>query len=160
MAANPIRPAADRPGLRIVRSYPVAAEKIWRAWTDPQALSAWFGPGDRHSVSLADVDLRLGGRWCIIRFRTGDCEEHEVGGMYETVEPLRQLAFSWAWRTTPERVSRVALALRAVDSGTELGKLLHEHFFDQAAADNHKRGWPPPSPSWTPGSRPTEGAQP
>jgi uncharacterized protein YndB with AHSA1/START domain len=27
------------------RLYPVAPEKVWRAWTDPQALSRGFGPG-------------------------------------------------------------------------------------------------------------------
>ena len=38
------RPATDeKPSLRLERRYPVAPEKVWRAWTDPKALSAWFG---------------------------------------------------------------------------------------------------------------------
>jgi uncharacterized protein YndB with AHSA1/START domain len=51
-----------------------------------------------------------------------------------------RLSFSWAWQSTPERVSRVSIALRAVEGGTELD-FVHDRFFDQAARDNHERGW-------------------
>jgi uncharacterized protein YndB with AHSA1/START domain len=129
----------EKPELRLVRRYPVAPEKVWRAWTDPQALSAWFGPGETNSVTLAELDVREGGRWRI-RFRTQDGEVHEVSGRYEAVEPVRRLVFSWAWSSTPERVSRVTVALRAVPEGTELD-FLHERFFDEAARDGHRRGW-------------------
>jgi uncharacterized protein YndB with AHSA1/START domain len=85
------------------------------------------------------VDLRPGGRWRIC-FTSQDGESHEVGGTYETIDPHRRLVFSWAWHTTPERVSRVTVALQAVDGGTEL-ELLHERFVDAIARDNHLRGW-------------------
>jgi uncharacterized protein YndB with AHSA1/START domain len=132
-------PLAEKAELHLSRHYPVAAEKVWRAWTDPQALSQWFGPGDVGSVLAAAIDLRSGGAWRI-RFRTQDGEVHEVGGIYQEVEPLRRLVFSWAWHSTPERVSLVTLSLRGVDGGTELD-LRHTRFFDEAAATNHRRGW-------------------
>lgn len=137
MAQSPT--ARQQPELRITRRYGVDAAKVWRAWTEPQALSQWFGPGEPNSVTLAEIDLRPGGRYRI-RFHTPDGEQHEVSGAYEEVEPLRRLVFSWAWRSTPERVSRVSIALRTVDGGTELD-FRHERFFDQAARDNHLRGW-------------------
>lgn len=133
------RTAAERPQLRLQRTYPVAPEKVWRAWTDPQALSAWFGPGDMESVTQAELDVRPGGRYRI-RFQTPDGEQHEVGGTYEVVEPLRRLVFSWAWHTTPERVSRVTVRLEPVPGGTELD-FVHEQFFDEAARTSHARGW-------------------
>ena len=71
-----------RAELRITRRYPASPEKVWRAWTEPQALSAWFGPGDTNSVVIAELDVRPGGKYRI-RFRTPDGEEHEVGGVYE-----------------------------------------------------------------------------
>lgn len=86
---------AEKPSLRLVRRYPVAPEKVWRAWTDPRALSAWFGPGEANSVTLAELDVRAGGRYRI-RFHTPDGEEHEVAGSYEAVEPPRRLVFNWA----------------------------------------------------------------
>jgi uncharacterized protein YndB with AHSA1/START domain len=140
MATRP-EPAAheQEPRLRIVRRYPVAPETVWRAWTDPQALSRWFGPGKVNSVTLADLDVREGGRYHI-RFATPDGETHDVSGVYQAVEPHRKLVFSWAWKSTPERVSRVTLLFCAIDGGTELD-FLHERFFDRDAADRHTRGW-------------------
>lgn len=139
MATGPDSALEGRPQLRIGRRYPVPPEKVWRAWTDPRALSQWFGPGDVQSVTLAELDVRVGGAYRI-RFRTPDGEEHGVSGVYEEVIENRRLVFSWAWQSTPERVSRVAIELRAVEGGTEL-RFLHDRFFDQAARDNHERGW-------------------
>ena len=133
------RPVGERPQLRLTRRYPVAPAQVWRAWTDSQALSAWFGPGEPGSVDLAELDVRPGGRYRI-RFHTPDGERHEVSGSYEQVQAPELLVFSWAWHSTPERVSRVTLRLRAVPGGTELD-FLQERFFDQAARDGHERGW-------------------
>ena len=54
--------------------------------------------------------------------------------------PNQKLVFTWAWHTTPERESQVTVTLRPDGGGTML-TLLHEKFFDQAAADGHTRGW-------------------
>ena len=101
----------EPPRLSIHRSYPVAPEKVWRAWTDPQALTRWFGPGEPDSVTLAEVDLRVGGRYHVVFF-TRDGEEHDVSGVYLKVVPQRKLVFSWAWKSTPARVSQVSIELR------------------------------------------------
>jgi uncharacterized protein YndB with AHSA1/START domain len=63
-----------------------------------------------------------------------------VGGEYQEVTPPSRLVFSWAFHTTPERISRISITLRAVPGGTEL-TFVHDHFFDQQARDNHERGW-------------------
>lgn len=139
MAKRPAAELADKPRLHITRRYPVSRQKVWRAWTDPQALSCWFGPGEPNSVTLAEMDVRKGGRYHI-RFRTPDGEEHAVSGEYQEVVEHERLSFSWAWQSTPERVSRVAISLTAVDGGTVLD-FVHDSFFDQAARDNHERGW-------------------
>lgn len=129
----------EKPELHLVRRYPVGREKVWRAWTDPQALSQWFGPAGADAVTVAELDVRTGGRYRI-GFRTPDGEEHLVSGTYEDVQPLRRLAFTWAWQSTPERVSLVTLELREVAGGTELD-FRHARFFDDAAHANHSRGW-------------------
>ena len=129
----------EKPRLHLVRVYPVACEKVWRAWTDPQALSSWFGPGDTQRVESAALDVRVGGSYHI-RFFTEDGLDHDVAGTYQEVVPHRRLSFTWAWKSTPDRVSLVTIALRPVDGGTELD-FVHERFFDAQARDNHARGW-------------------
>jgi uncharacterized protein YndB with AHSA1/START domain len=127
--------------VSINRSYRVAPEKVWRAWTDPQALSQWFGPGKTPSVAAAEIDLQIGGRYRIA-FSTPDGESHEVSGVYQEVVLNRRLVFTWAWKSTPERVSRVSIDLKPLADGTELS-FVHDRFFDATARNNHERGWQP-----------------
>lgn len=137
--AKPAAPATERPSLTLRRHYPVAAEKVWRAWTDPQALKAWFGPEEIVSVPLAEVDLRVGGRFRVTML-AADGETHDVSGVYQELVPNRKLVFSWAWRSTPERESRVTVRIEPDDNGCEL-VLMHEQFFDEVARDGHEHGW-------------------
>lgn len=128
----------EKPSLTLVRSYPAAPEKVWHAWTDPEALKRWFGP-DSGKVSLAETDVRVGGRFRVV-FSTLDGEQHDVSGVYREVQPNRKLVFTWAWKSTPERESLVTLTFRPSGSGTEFN-MLHEQFFDVAARDRHEFGW-------------------
>jgi uncharacterized protein YndB with AHSA1/START domain len=127
--------------LRISRNYRVAPEKVWRAWTEPQALSQWFGSGKPGSVTAAEIDLRVGGRYRIA-FDMPDGQSHEVSGVYQEVVDQRRLVFTWAWKSTPERVSRVSIDLSPVADGTDL-RFVHDRFFDEAARKNHEGGWMP-----------------
>jgi uncharacterized protein YndB with AHSA1/START domain len=129
----------EKPSLAITRHYPVAPEKVWRAWTDPQALSRWFGPGDMDTVFRAELDVRVGGRYRIA-FRTADGQEHDVSGEYQEVLANRRLQFTWAWRSTPERVSLVTIELKPTAQGCEMN-FRHERFFDPQARDAHEQGW-------------------
>jgi uncharacterized protein YndB with AHSA1/START domain len=121
------------------RHYPVAPEKVWRAWTDPQALAQWFGPEEGSKVTIADMDVRVGGRYHI-RFGVPGQETHDVEGTYLEVELHRKLVFDWGWKSTPERISLVTITLKPSGSGTEL-VFKHEKFYDQAARDSHNEGW-------------------
>jgi uncharacterized protein YndB with AHSA1/START domain len=130
----------EKPSLNLRRHYPVAPEKVWRAWTDPQALRQWWGPGGPEAVSLVQLDVRVGGRFRIL-FGGASGDDHEVQGTYREVVPNRKLAFTWTWpRTTPERESLVAITFNAVAGGTELD-FVHSQHFDEKVRDGHLQGW-------------------
>jgi uncharacterized protein YndB with AHSA1/START domain len=130
----------ERPFLNLNRRYPVAPEKVWRAWTDPEAIKRWWGPDAGDRVSLAQLDVRVGGRYRIV-FGGPQGTEHEVQGVYREVVPHRRLVFTWTWpNSTPERESVVTIVFKAAGGGTELD-FHHEQFFDEAARDGHRRGW-------------------
>jgi uncharacterized protein YndB with AHSA1/START domain len=131
---------AEKPSLTLQHFYPVAPEKVWRAWTDPQALSRWFGPDGPQPVAHAELDLRVGGRFRVL-FGGTDGKEHEVQGVYQEVVPNRRLVFTWVWpRTTPERESQVTIELRQAGRGTEI-VFTHAQHHDEAARDGHRQGW-------------------
>ena len=134
--------ARERPSLRIRRHYDeVAPEQVWQAWTDPKALSVWFGPGEDNSVIHARTDVRAGGSFCVA-FRLANGDEHEVSGIYKEVVRARKLVFTWSWLDSPERESLVTLHLAPTATGTQMD-FLHEQFFDQAERDSHEGGWLP-----------------
>jgi len=131
---------AEKPSLTLSRHYPVAPEKVWRAWTDPKAVSQWWGPGPGEPVSLAELDVRIGGRFRIV-FGGPDGKMHECAGTYQEVVPNRKLVFTWSWpNSTPERISVVTIEFRAAGKGTDL-VFKHEQLFDEKVRDDHKRGW-------------------
>ena len=131
---------AEKPSLTLSRRYPVAPEKVYRAWTDPKAVSRWWGPGPGEPVSLAELDVRVGGRFRIV-FGGPDGKMHECAGTYKEVVPNKKLVFTWSWpNTTPERISVVTIEFRAAGKGTDL-VFRHEQLFDEKVRDDHKRGW-------------------
>jgi uncharacterized protein YndB with AHSA1/START domain len=132
-------PPTDDTRLVIRRLCDAAPAEVFRAWTEPEALARWFvpAPGMRHSD--ISIDLRPGGAWSIAMATPGG-EDHGVSGEYLEVSPPARLRFTWAWQSTPDRVSLVTVELRPKGAGTEL-TLTHERFFDRAARDRHGEGW-------------------
>jgi uncharacterized protein YndB with AHSA1/START domain len=129
---------ASRPSLRIERRLKAPPALVYRAWTKPEQIVRWWGPGESRTLS-AEADARVGGSFHIV-FVTPDGEEHGVSGTYREVVPDEKLVFSWAWRTMPERESLVTVALRGEGDDTVL-TLTHERFFDEGARDRHRQGW-------------------
>jgi uncharacterized protein YndB with AHSA1/START domain len=134
--------APQRPSLTLKRRIKAAPAKVYRAWTDPAQIVAWWGPGNCEFL-VSEIDLRVGGGFRIA-FRSdvdGKPEEtHEVGGTYREIVPDEKLVFSWNWVTTPERVSQVTVTLKPDNGGTIL-TLFHEQLFDEASKTGHTRGW-------------------
>ena len=131
---------AERPSLTLTRRFRARPEKVYAAWTQAEQLVQWFGPASVKPGSLhADIDLRVGGRYRI-SFTNDKGEYFEVGGAYREVVPNERLVFSWAWHSTPERESLVTVQLKP-DGGGTLLVFNHAQFFDEAARDNHQRGW-------------------
>lgn len=129
-----------RPSLTIKRRINAAPAKVYAAWTEPEKIAQWFGPARVKDGSVqAETDLRVGGRYRI-RFQSEGGENFQVDGVYRDIVPDERLVMSWAWHSTPERESQLTISLKPDGAGTML-TLHHERFFDEAARDNHARGW-------------------
>lgn len=127
------------PALRLERHYDATPEEVWRAWTEPEEMKRWWGPGKNDVVHLAEADVRVGGRFCVA-FTCGSDAILEVSGVYSEVVPNRKLVFTWAWKSAPQQESQVTVTFEPSGGGTDL-TLLHEQFFDAEARDAHEEGW-------------------
>jgi uncharacterized protein YndB with AHSA1/START domain len=126
------------PSLTLVRRIRASPAKVFAAWTQAEMLAQWFGPHHTR-VEQAEVDARIGGAFRI-RLIEDNGDRHEVGGQYIVLEPGREIAFTWAWASTPERESRVTVRFRPVEGDTEV-TLTHDRFADSETATRHRRGW-------------------
>jgi len=129
---------AVKPSLTIKRHFKASPAKVFGAWTDPEKIKRWMGPGEIVTVR-AESDLRPGGRY-LIMMRSPSGEPHDVSGVYREIVADEKLVFTWAWKSTPERESLVTVLLKLDGDGTLL-TLTHEQFADEAVRDGHRQGW-------------------
>jgi uncharacterized protein YndB with AHSA1/START domain len=129
---------AVKPSLTIKRRFNAPPEKVYAAWTDPEKVKHWMGPGGVEVLS-AENDACLGGRFRWI-MKAPDGEVHDASGVYREVVRNEKLVFTWAWKSTPERESLVSITFKRDGAGTMM-TFLHEQFFDEEARDRHNGGW-------------------
>jgi uncharacterized protein YndB with AHSA1/START domain len=119
--------------VAITRIFAASPARVWTAFTDPDALAAWFWPAQLQTKATADV--RTGGGYRIESV-VGDMA---ISGHYrEVTRPLR-LVMTWRW-DGEETVSLVTIELTPIESGTEL-RLRHEQLADDQERDQHEQGW-------------------
>ena len=128
-----------RNSLRLKRFFPVAPGKVWRAWTDAQALGQWFRPNASFSIPVAEADVRVGGRFRVLMVDAKG-EEFDLGGIYREVIPASRLVMTWSWKNQPGHESLVSVDLRPLHGGTEL-ELRHDQHLDFENQPTHEQGW-------------------
>lgn len=130
--------AATKPSLTLRRRLNAPPAKVFAAWTDPEKVKRWMGPGETRALSV-ECDLRTGGRYrWVMQSPAG--EIHDVSGVYREVIANEKLVFTWAWKSTPERESLVTVLIKPDGDGSLL-TLTHEQFFDDEARSRHHQGW-------------------
>ena len=124
--------------LVIKRTFAASAERVFAAWTQPELLKQWMGPGPV-TVSEAEVDLSVGGAYQLV-MNDPKGDTHIPSGSYEEIVPNEKLVFNWTWANV-EEVTRVTVELREIgDNETEL-TLTHTGFAEKEARDHHEEGW-------------------
>ena len=48
--------------LHVAALLPASADKVWKAWTDPEQIAEWWGP-DGFTNTIHKMDLVPGGEW-------------------------------------------------------------------------------------------------
>src|SRR2546428_10879357 len=84
----------SRDSLRISRVFPATRQRTFRAWTDPNELKKWWRVGKEFVLTVAEIDLRVGGGfWIGVEFPTVSI--HMVRGRFLEVVPPERRVYSW-----------------------------------------------------------------
>jgi len=128
--------------LQIRRRFAASRERVFRAWTDPEALKQWFAVAEGYTTPIAEVDLRVGGRYRLGMKPPDSDQILIVGGEYREIRPPERLVFTWSWEGAPSNEPATLLTIEFREQGGATEVLLtHENFVDEAARDRHAGGW-------------------
>lgn len=130
---------ASGPTLSFSLSRVLAAppEQVFKAFTDPEWYSQWWGP-EGTSSKVTQLELKVGGAYRV-DMKLPDGNQTVLYGTYREIDPPKLLAYSFAWEGLPDE-TLVTLELEPHADGTEL-TVTHEGFTDQTMADQHEGGW-------------------
>jgi len=129
--------------VRIERSFDAHAEDVFDAWTNPEVLRRWWRADPEWTTPVAEVDLRVGGRYRISMEDPRSGMMHTVGGEYTEVSRPSRLAYSWQWEQDdgqPGHVSTVTVEFRAEGERTTV-VLEHSELESAESGERHGDGW-------------------
>lgn len=136
---NAVTEMTGETSLMIRRVFDVDRETLFEALTDPQAIMQWMGGGVA-MPERAEADQRVGGAW-FIEMRGASGDSHNVRGEFTHIDPPNEVAFTWAWYSTPEAVSHVTYRLSEAEPGKTTLTLIHEKLATSDVRNSHSRGW-------------------
>lgn len=103
--------------LTIRRTFDATRERVWKAWTDPEALEQWYAPGDM-TPAIHTVNPEPGGEFAVSYL--GDETRTDVEGTFVEVVENERLLYT---NRIPDELgpeTRITVEFEEVDDGTEI----------------------------------------
>ncbi len=119
--------------ILITRQFNAPKHLVFRAWTTPELVRRWW-PADRGQMTVAEIDLRVGGAWRYVMIANGGFEV-AFHGEYREIVPDERLVSTEIFDAMPDAGAVDTLVLTEVDGRTTMS-LVVDHA-SQANRDFH-----------------------
>jgi uncharacterized protein YndB with AHSA1/START domain len=109
--------------ILITREFDAPKHLVYKAWTTPELIKRWWS-ANRGEVTVAEVDLRVGGKWRYVMMAEG----FEVGfhGEYREIVPNERIVSTEVFEGMPDAEALDTLTLAEKNGRTTL-TILVEH---------------------------------
>ena len=106
----------------ITREFDAPRHLVYKAWTTPELVKRWWS-GGHGEVTIAEIDLRVGGTWRYVMVAN---EGFEVGfhGEYREIVPDERIISTEVYEGMPEGEALNSLTLTEADGRTTLSILV------------------------------------
>jgi uncharacterized protein YndB with AHSA1/START domain len=123
-------PADDQ--ILITREFDAPKHLVYKAWTTPELVRRWWH-ANRGEMVLAEIDLRVGGKWRYVMTACGV----EVGfhGEYREIVPDERIVSTEVYEAMPDGYAVTAATFTETDGLTTV-TILVQHS-DQESRDAH-----------------------
>jgi uncharacterized protein YndB with AHSA1/START domain len=111
--------------ILITREFDAPRHLVWEAWTNPELVKRWWH-ANRGEVTVAEIDLRVGGTWRYVSLTEGGMEV-AFHGEYREIVPNERLVSTEAYEGIPDADANATLntmTLTEVDGRTTLTVLV------------------------------------
>jgi uncharacterized protein YndB with AHSA1/START domain len=127
--------------VRLRRSFAAPREKVFRAWTDPEALRSWWCPPGWIPAEI-EINLRTGGEYRIgMRNRENGSLVSVCGRFLEVHRPER-LLYTWHWENAFHGIPEMRVSVEFAESGSQTEiTLIHENLPEVGVCLRHRAGW-------------------
>ena len=117
--------------MTITRRINATRDRVFRAYTDPHAITQWWGPR-RYETIVDTLEPRSGGSW---RFANRDTngEEYWFHGVYHDVVPAERITWTFEYEGIPGHVSLETVTFE--DEGDSTNIRIHSVFESVADRD-------------------------
>jgi uncharacterized protein YndB with AHSA1/START domain len=127
----------SRVSIRVTRAFGASLERVFDAWLDPARAAKFLFATPTGAMVRAEIDPRVGGRFCFVDRRDGEDIEHV--GTYLEIDRPRRLVFSFGMPKFSSELARVTVEIASRGSGREL-TLTHDGVLPDYAART-EGGW-------------------
>jgi uncharacterized protein YndB with AHSA1/START domain len=109
----------------ITREFNAPRHLVYKAWTTPELIKRWWA-GDRGEVTLAEVDLRVGGTWRYAMTANGGFEV-AFHGEYREIVPNERIVSTEIFEGMPDAGAAVStVSFTESDGRTTLTILIEQ----------------------------------
>jgi len=138
----------DDATLILKRMLNAPQELAFKAWTSPEHIQQWMQPEPGMVVPLANMDLRVGGKYRI-QMKMPDGEYFTAVGVFKEVKAPERLVYTWDWEKDGSgaefgevegKPSLITVEFLKRGERTEM-VLTHSRFATVESRDSHAQGW-------------------
>ncbi|PWT96892.1 MAG: hypothetical protein C5B53_08830 [Candidatus Melainabacteria bacterium] len=126
--------------LEVRRTIQAPVEKVYRAWTEPEQISQWFGC-DKVARARVTQELKVGGQYRI----EANCADGSPGlvyGTFKEIIPNQKLVYSWTNGSAEYPASDTIVSVEFIARGSETEiHLVHSNFALAKSVEGHTMGW-------------------
>jgi uncharacterized protein YndB with AHSA1/START domain len=122
--------------------------RAFEVWTSAEHIQQWMQPEPGMVVPLANMDLRVGGKYRI-QMKTPDGEFFTAVGVFKEVRPPERLVYTWDWEKDgggeefgelEGKTSLITVEFLKRGEQTDF-VFTHSRFATVESRDSHARGW-------------------